>query len=154
MKAAPAEIVVRIDKTLQRQRQLEKEIDDLKVKAAQGGGSAAGPVVQEVGGARWVAQAAQGLDEKSLRSFADKLKEKNAGAGVLVVTGNAEKSSFVVSLPPPLVQSGWSAGKIAQAMAAKLGGRGGGRPDFAQGGGKAIDPLDKLFEDLPTLLKK
>jgi alanyl-tRNA synthetase len=69
LKAAPPKSA-RIDRTLQRQRQLEKEIDDLKVKAAQGGGGAgAGPVVQEVGGARWVAQAAAGLDEKSLRSF-------------------------------------------------------------------------------------
>jgi alanyl-tRNA synthetase len=72
----------------------------------------------------------------------------------LVVTGTSEKSSFVVSLPPGLVQAGWSAGKIAQSLAAKVGGRGGGRPDFAQGGGKAIDPLAKIFDDLPTLLKK
>ncbi|MBL8881113.1 MAG: hypothetical protein JNG88_18520, partial [Phycisphaerales bacterium] len=131
-----------------------KEIEDLRLKAAQGGGSSGGPVVQEVGGGRWIAHVAVGLDEKSLRAFSDKLKDKSEGTGVLVVTGGAEKISFVVSLPPVLVQAGWSAGKIAQAMAAKIGGRGGGRPEFAQGGGKAFEPLEKIFEDLPSLLKK
>jgi alanyl-tRNA synthetase len=86
--------------------------------------------------------------------FADKLKEKNEGAGVLVVTGNQRKIFFRRVASPALVQAGWSAGKIAQALAAKVGGRGGGPPRFRPRGRQSHRPVEKIFEDLPTLLKK
>jgi alanyl-tRNA synthetase len=64
-----------------------------------------------------------------------------------------EKVSFIFAVTPDLKPKGIDAGKLAKAVAAELGGSGGGRPDFAQGGGQGKDKLQAVVEKIPSLLK-
>ena len=153
LRVSPAELPSRIEKTLQRQRQLEKELEEEKLKSLQGGGDGAAKT-QTINGVTVVLQTAPGLDSSALRTLSDRLKAKTPSGVVIVATAGEEKISFVVALNGGLDKQGWHAGKIAQAIAAKVEGKGGGRPDFAQGGGKNSIPLSDLFSDLSSFLIK
>jgi alanyl-tRNA synthetase len=154
LKAPPTEIVTRIDKALQKQRQLEREVEELRLKVAQGSTAEAGPEIRQFNGVTCAIRTAKDLDDKSLRALSDRLKQSVSSGIIITATQKEDKASFVVALTPDLLQEGWHAGKIAQALAAKLDGRGGGRPDFAQGGGKIAGSLESLFQDLSGLLQK
>ena len=153
LKVSPAELPARIEKTLQRQRQLEKELDEAKMKSLQGGGDSVAKT-QTINGVTLVTQIAPGLDSNALRTLSDRLKEKTPSGVIIVATVNEDKIAFVVALNGGLDKQGWHAGKIAQAIAARVEGKGGGRPDFAQGGGKNSIPLSDLFSDLASFLHK
>jgi alanyl-tRNA synthetase len=150
LKTSPAELPARIEKNMQRQKDLERELAEAKLAGLQGGSVG---LAEQIAGIPCVFQGLPGLDEKALRALSDRMREKTPGSLVLATTAGEEKISFVVALSPALVKKGLHAGKIAQALAATLEGRGGGRPDFAQGGGKNRGALEDLFRRLPAILK-
>jgi alanyl-tRNA synthetase len=91
--------------------------------------------------------------DKQLREVSDRLRD-GAGAGVVVLASvQDDKVSFVISVQKNLTERGWNAGQIAKEFAALIQGSGGGRPDFAQGGGKNVAALDKALAEVETILK-
>jgi alanyl-tRNA synthetase len=158
LKAAPAEVPDRVAKLLERQRQLEQELRDAKLKIAQGGsGPAAAPEAQKVDGVNLVMKVSEGLNTNELRTLADRLRN-NAKTSVVFVASvtddeGREKVAFVVSVSDDLKPRGLDAGKLAKSIAGQLGGSGGGRPDFAQGGGQGKSNLDAVLKKFPDLLK-
>jgi alanyl-tRNA synthetase len=95
----------------------------------------------------------EGVEDKQLREVADRLRD-GAGAGVVLLASvEGDKVSFVVSIQKALTERGWNAGLVAREFAALLQGSGGGRPDFAQGGGKNVAALDKALAEVETILK-
>ena len=108
---------------------------------------------QTISGVSVVTQTAEGLDAGALRSLSDRLKEKHPEAVIIAASSVEDKIAFVVALTGGLEKKGFHAGKIAQALAARLDGKGGGRPEFAQGGGKKTLSLEDLLADLPDALK-
>ncbi len=157
LKSSPEEAGQRVNKLLDRQKQLEQEVRDLKLKLAQGGGGQSNaPATQSVNGTNLAVKVADGLDVKELRTLADRLKDQiKSGvvfAATKIVDEQKEKVSFVFAVTPDLKPKGIDAGKLAKAAAAELGGSGGGRPDFAQGGGEGFEKLSKLVEKIPTFL--
>ena len=136
LKAPMFEVTDKLDKALAAHKALEKELDKLKAKLASGaGGRDLLAEVVEVGGVKVLATSTEVDDAKVLRETGDKLRDK-LGSGVLVLAGvGADKVTLVAMVTKDLVGR-FHAGKLLGVAAEILGGKGGGKPDLAQGGGK------------------
>jgi alanyl-tRNA synthetase len=154
LKAAPSEAVARIDRLLSQQRDLEREVSRLKMQMASGSATA-DPTksVRDVNGVKLLATKVTDLDVKSLRELADNLLDKIRSGIVVVATVEGEKASFVVTISDDQVKSGFNAGAIAKRFSSLINGSGGGKPGFAQGGGKDCAAIDAALAKLPDLLK-
>jgi alanyl-tRNA synthetase len=128
-------------------RRLARENDQLKMKLALGGGSAAGAESDavEMGDAKFVARRVTGLEKGALRSLSDSLRDR-IGRGVVVLAGEHEgKVSLLVAVTKDLTGR-IKAGDLVKTLAPLVGGAGGGRPDFAEAGGKDASGIDALLE--------
>jgi alanyl-tRNA synthetase len=93
------------------------------------------------------------VDAKSLRDFTDNLKTK-LGSGIIILASTDQgRLSFVVSVTQDKVTAGFNAGKIAKGVAGLIGGSGGGKPDFAQGGGKNPEKFEQALAKLQEIIK-
>jgi alanyl-tRNA synthetase len=137
LKAQPAEVPARVAQLVDEKRKLEREVAELRRRAAlagPGAGETAAPEARTVGGVRLAHRIAD-LPPKDLKPLADELKAQ-VGSGVVVVVGTADgKASVVVGVTDDLTGR-ISAVDLVRAAAGALGGKGGGgRPDMAQAGG-------------------
>ena len=132
-----------IDRLHAEVKRLGREIGQARMKAASGGVSAAGEVV-EIGDVRVLTRKVDDLDAAALRELADNLKG-TLGRGVVVLGAAAgDKVQFVISVTSDLTGR-VHAGKLVKQLAPIVGGGGGGRPDFAQAGGRQPEKLDDLL---------
>ena len=148
------EVVDKVSTLIERSKRLERELDAAKARLASGQGRdlAAGAV--DVAGTRVVAARVDGLDAKALRAAVDQLKEK-LGTGVIVL-GSADaggKVTLVAGVTADLTAR-IKAGEIVAAAAARVGGKGGGRPDFAQAGGTDAGALDGALALVPDWVRE
>jgi alanyl-tRNA synthetase len=143
----------RVREQLERVKQLEREVRTLKDRLASGKGVdlAAGAV--DVQGVKVVATKVDGADAGALRSAVDQLKERFKSAVVVLASVEAPaKVVLVVGVTDD--QTGRiKAGELAGAVAAQVGGRGGGRADFAQAGGNKPEALDAALESVPEFVR-
>jgi len=103
-------------------------------------------------GVKILAQTVKAENIDQLRETADHVRNK-LGSGIVILASCAQdKISFVVTLTPSLKEAGYHAGKIAKALAEKIGGSGGGKYLFAQGGGKFVPNLKEILESFPKEL--
>jgi len=147
------DVVTRVQEGLDQQRQLEKPLRSLKDKLASGQGTdlAAGAV--DVGGVKVVATQLDGADATALRNAVDQLKERLKSAVIVLGTVVADgKVSLVAGVTPDLVGR-VKAGEIVGAVASKVGGKGGGRPDFAQAGGTDAAALPTALGSVVELVR-
>src|SRR5689334_15877817 len=127
--------VDKVQKLLERQRELEKEIAKLRGQFEKDRIPDLMAKRTQLDGASVLISEVDSVDAKQLRDIADQLKEK-IGAGVVVLaSAGADNVSLVASVSKELTKR-YHAGNIIKELAAMLGGGGGGRPDFAQAGGK------------------
>jgi alanyl-tRNA synthetase len=154
LKAAPFEVAQRVDKLLAEQKALDREIDRLKQRLASGGG--ARDLLSDVvtiKGIKVLAASVEVDDAKVLRDTGDQLRDK-LGSGVVVLAGTGGAEVKLVAMVTKDLVGKVSAGKLLGEIAPVLGGRAGGRPDMAQGGGKdssqvpaALSAARKWVED-------
>ncbi len=136
LKAQPFDVAARVDKLLADQKQLDRELEKLKARIASGGG--ARDLIAEtvtVKGIKVLAAAVEVDDAKVLRDTGDQLRDK-LGSGVVVLAGTGGAEVKLVAMVTKDLVERVQAGKLLGEVAAHLGGRAGGRPDMAQGGGK------------------
>ena len=93
------------------------------------------------------------LDMDGLRVLSDKIRSKTPSALIVLSFSDDEKASFMVSLTDDLVGKGMKAGDLAKELATLLNGSGGGRPEFAQGGGKNAAGLVEVLKNIPNMVK-
>ncbi len=135
-------VATQIERLQKELKERDKKIEELQRKAALGsGGRDLMSEVRIVDGVKILAARADVTDAKALRDVADQLRSK-LGSGVVILAGvEGEKVSLVAAVTADLVER-YNAGKIIGELAKKLGGKGGGRADMAQGGGTDATNLD------------
>ncbi len=147
------DVVQRVQESQEQVRALEKQLRQLKDKLASGQGTdlAAGAV--DIGGVKVVATQVEGADATALRNAVDQLKERLKSAViVLASSGEANRISLVAGVTADLT-SRVKAGDIVGAVAAQVGGRGGGRADFAQAGGSDAAALPAALASVHALVQ-
>ena len=153
LKTSKVMVVPAIEKMLQDAKNLDTEISSLKSKLIAGEIDEYIKSAKDINGVNVIAFAVEGVDVKTLREMVDKVKEKQASAIIVIASKLQDKISFVISVSQDIVKKGYAAGKIAKQFAAKIEGSGGGKPDFAQGGGKKTDNLKSVIENIGEILK-
>ncbi len=140
LKGPALEAPQRLDQVLARERGLEKELERLKARLASAAGSDLTARAKDLGGVRVLAARLDGADPKTLRTTLDQLKNRLGSAVILLATVRDGKVALAAGVTPDLTDR-CKAGDLVKAAAARVGGRGGGRPDMAQAGGGDPDGL-------------
>ena len=119
---------------LERQKKLERELEAARAKAASGATSDLASQAREVGGVRVLAVRLEHFDGKALREAVDRLKQQ-LGDAVVVLAGAADGKAALVAGVSGAALGKVKAGELLAHVASRVNGKGGGRPDLAQGGG-------------------
>jgi len=138
-------VVEKVQGALDRSRLLEKEVEQLKGKLASSAGADLAGSAVEVAGLKVVAAQLEGADRKSLMETADQLKNK-LGEGVVVLASVEDGKVTLVAGVTKSATDRVKAGDLMKHLAAQVDGKGGGRPDMAQGGGNDAAALPAALE--------
>ena len=152
VKSDRPQLETRLVKMMERQKELERELSTLesRLKADQAADIMA--QIQEIGGIKLLVAEVDSTDAKGLREMADKLRDKVASGLVAIGCPHEGKVNLLVAVTPDLAGR-LHAGKIVAALAAEVGGRGGGRPDLAQAGGSQPEKLTQALAKVADLVQ-
>ena len=148
LKATPAAVVEKAGVLRSEVRELEKEVARLKQKLATSSGGDLTQSAVEVGGIRVLATQIEGADVATLRDTLDQCKNKLGTAVVLLAAVEGDKISLVAGVTKDVTDR-VRAGYAIKEFAGRLGGKGGGRPDMAQGGGTDVAALPAALAAVP-----
>jgi alanyl-tRNA synthetase len=145
VKGSREDIDAKVTELALRARSLEREVQSLKTKLATGGaGRDLTADAREVNGIKVLVARLDGTDAEALKVAADRFKDK-LGSGVVVLGGVEDDKVRLVAGVTKDLTGKLKAGQLIQLVATRVGGSGGGRPDFAQGGGTLPDKLDEAL---------
>jgi len=151
LKSSPGELSSRVDRLLQTQRELERTVDSLQGRFSHQEILDLLPLVKEVKGVKVLSAKVDGKDPKQMRDFVDQLKTK-IGSGIILLGSRAQdKVSLILGVTSDLT-SRFKANDLIKKVASRVGGTGGGRPDFAQAGGGDPEKLDEALRIIDDLI--
>jgi alanyl-tRNA synthetase len=146
--------VVAIERLQSETKRLSREVTQLKTKVAMGGGATAdSDDTIEVAGIKLARRKVNDLDKDALRGLADSLKAKIKSGVVVLASASDGKVQIVVAVTPDLTNR-VKAGQIVKEIAPIVGGGGGGRPDFAEAGGKQPEKIDEMLAASEAVVAK
>jgi alanyl-tRNA synthetase len=151
--AGEDEIVAALERQLEATKQLEKQLQALKRKAA---GSLAGDLVEKtrtVKDVRLIAAQVNGCDREALRQLVDALRQKLGSGVVVLASADDGKVTLITAVTRDLIPR-LHAGKIVQELAKLVGGSGGGRPELAEAGGKDTSGIQNALDQVYPLLDR
>ena len=152
-KTNPGELVKKIESMQKQIKELSSEVEALKSKAAKESLGDVMDQVVEVKGVKLLATSVAGVDMNGLRDLGDQLKTR-IGEGVIVLASDSDgRANLVVMVTDGAVSKGAKAGDIIKAIAPKIGGGGGGRPNMAQAGGKDPSGIEEALKEARTILE-
>jgi len=146
LSAAPEDVPERVEAALSAVREAEKRIAEARRQAGAASLDELLSKKVEIGGVPLVVTAVEGGDADTLRTLADRVVEKLRSGAVLLGTADEGKVILVAKASKDLVERGFHAGNLVKEAAVACGGGGGGRPDFAQAGGKHPEKLQEALE--------
>ena len=152
LKASPADLVERVKSTQEHVRSLEKEVAQLKAKLASAASSDLRSEVVTVDGVQLLVKAVDGVESKELRGMFDQLKDQLTSAVIVLATASGDKVSVAAGVTKDLTDR-FKAGEIVSLVCSKVGGKGGGRPDMAMGGGSDVAALPSALEQVLPWIK-
>ncbi|OWJ90950.1 alanine--tRNA ligase [Pseudomonas sp. A46] len=144
VKGSRDNLLDKLSALLERNRQLEKEVDQLKAKAASAAGDDLAASATDVKGVKVLAARLDGLDGDALLALVDQLKNKLGRAVILLGSALEGKVTLVAGVTQDLTGQ-LKAGDLMKQAAAAVGGKGGGRPDMARGGGTDAAALEQAL---------
>jgi alanyl-tRNA synthetase len=153
LNAGEDEIIAALERQFEATKQLEKQLEALKRKAA---GSLAGDLVEQartVKNVRLIAAQVNGFDRDALRQLVDALRQKLGSGVVVLASADDGKVALITAVTKDLIPK-LHAGKIVQELAKLVGGSGGGRPDLAEAGGKDTSALQNALDQVYPLLDR
>jgi alanyl-tRNA synthetase len=151
LRAPIGELPARVEKLLEEKRAAEQEVS--RMRAAQRGAASAdlSSEAREIAGTRVIRAVIDGATAVELRGMVDDLRNKLGSGIVLLAAVEDGRVSLALGVTPDLTKR-WKAGDLVREIAGVVGGKGGGRPDFAQAGGNQPERLDDAFARLESLL--
>jgi alanyl-tRNA synthetase len=155
LSTAPSHAVESVHKLQAETKRLAREIEQLKMKVALGGSTAKGGTADEpvlVDGVKLITKRVSGLEKGALRGISDSLRDRLGSGVVVLASENDGKVGLIVSVTKDLTGK-LQAGRIVKELAPIVGGGGGGRPDFAEAGGKDPSKIDELLSRAPALIR-
>jgi alanyl-tRNA synthetase len=151
LKSVPGELSSKIERLLERQKELERELSSFQDKLSHQEISNLISFAKEMKGVKVVSAKVDGKDIKRMREFVDQLKIK-IGSGIILLGGQSEnKVSLIMGVTSDLTGR-YNANELIKKIALHIGGTGGGRPDFAQAGGTDSKRLDEALKALDDLI--
>lgn len=151
LKTDAAQLPERVEHLQQQLKAAEKQVQQLKRELASGGAQNEA-AAQSIGQWKVLALQRDGFDNATLRDSADQLRDQQQLDAVVIGGVDGDTARLVISVSKAAVARGLHAGDIIRQLAAHIGGKGGGRPDFAQAGGKNIAGMDKALATLAEVL--
>jgi alanyl-tRNA synthetase len=154
LNARPEDLAARIAALQDETKRLARELQQSKMRAAMGGAGTGQPDdAIDVAGVKLVAREVSGLDKDGLRALVDQYRDRiKSGVVVLAAPGDG-KVTVVVGVTPDLTKK-LPAGQIVKAIAPIVGGGGGGRPDFAEAGGKDLAKIGEMLAATRGLVER
>jgi len=152
LRVPPDQAGERVEKLLEERKEREREIAELKrARHRTPAAEEAQAPPREIGGVRVLVRRVEGVDGKELRDLVDDLRGKLESGLVFVASKLEGRVSLALGVTPDLRER-FKAGDLVREVAAVVGGKGGGRPDFAQAGGSQPEKLDEAVERLYALV--
>src|SRR5580692_6867134 len=145
VKASEPELIEHVERLLATGHALERQVAQLKSRLAQSASGALESQAHSVNGSKVLAARIDGMDRQQLRELADSLRNKWKSAAMVLASAGDEGIAIVSAVTKDLTAK-IHAGKLAGSVAQAVGGKGGGRPDMAEGGGKDVAALDAALE--------
>jgi len=145
--------VEKVQKLLERQKELEREIEKLRGEFQKDQIPELLRKQNSVNGTKFLVSQVDGADAKQLRDIADQLKEKLGTAVIVLASAGQANVNLVASVGKELTRQ-YHAGNIIKELASMVGGGGGGRPDFAQAGGKEPGKIDAALKRAEELIRQ
>ncbi|NOQ94144.1 MAG: alanine--tRNA ligase [Methylophaga sp.] len=149
IKSKPDNVQEKAAQLVQRTRQLEKELEALKGKLASSAGSDLAGSAQDIAGIKVLAAQLDGADAKSLRDTVDQLKNKLGTAAIILSSVDGDKITLIAGVTKDATDK-VRAGDLVAHVASQVGGKGGGRPDMAQGGGTQPENLSSALDSVSS----
>ncbi len=153
MKSSKEELLGKVNNLKKEVKDKEKEIQRLNNDILKNNLSQMLDQYEEINGVKLFAIKLKDKDANSLREIADRIKDKNESCAILLASDLGDKVLFVSAVTKDLIEKGVNAGNIVKEAAKVAGGGGGGRPDFAQAGGKDSQKIDAAIEAVRAQLR-
>ena len=147
IRASGSNVVDKVQQLVDDNRRLQKEIEGLKSKLANASGSDLMSGLREIAGINVLSTVVEGADAKSLRDVADQVRSKIDKGAFLLVAVDGDRAALLVGVTNNLTDR-IKAGDLLKHVAAQVGGKGGGRPDMAQGAATDISALPEALESV------
>ncbi len=151
LKDRPEAVPQRVESLLAAQRNLEKSVEQMKLKLAARSADQMTEEVRSVDGVKVLAKKVDAENPGALRNLADQFREK-IGSGVVVLGAQQDKKAMLIAVVTKDLTDRFQAGSIIKEVAAEVGGGGGGRPDMAQAGGSKPENLEQALEKVYSLV--
>jgi alanyl-tRNA synthetase len=153
VRATREDVLQRVQESQEQVRQLEKQLRQLKDKLASGQGTDLAAAAVDVAGVKVVATEIAGADATALRNAVDQLKDRLKSAVIVLASTDAANRVVLVAGVTADLIARVKAGEIVGAVAAQVGGKGGGRPDFAQAGGTNPAALPAALAQVAAMVR-